>query len=73
VGGLLQRLHSLLSISAVLSLALSLLTVTLIYTYVPGGKRPAMQDDASVVSYTWFAGSQPNICVSSLCDEGIAP
>ena len=39
VGGLLQRLHSLLSISAVLSLALSLLTVTLIYTYVPGGKR----------------------------------
>jgi hypothetical protein len=32
-----------------------------------------MQDDASVVSYTWFAGSQPNICVSSLCDEGIAP
>ena len=40
VGGLLQRLHSLLSISAVLSLALSLLTVTLIYTYVPGGKRP---------------------------------
>ena len=35
VGGLLQRLHSLLSISAVLSLALSLLTVTLIYTYVP--------------------------------------
>lgn len=34
VGGLLQRLHSLLSISAVLSLALSLLTVTLIYTYV---------------------------------------
>lgn len=30
VGGLLQRLHSLLSISAVLSLALSLLTVTLI-------------------------------------------
>ena len=36
VGG---RLHSLLSISAVLSLALSLLTVTLIYTYVPGGKR----------------------------------
>ena len=37
--GLLQRLHSLLSISAVLSLALSLLTVTLIYTYVPGGKR----------------------------------
>lgn len=35
----LQRLHSLLSISAVLSLALSLLTVTLIYTYVPGGKR----------------------------------
>ena len=37
VGGLLQRLHSLLSISAVLSLALSLLTVTLIYTYVPGG------------------------------------
>ena len=39
VGGLLQRLHSLLSISAVLSLALSLLTITLIYTYVPGGKR----------------------------------
>ena len=46
VGGLLHppprpsvRLHSLLSISAVLSLALSLLTVTLIYTYVPGGKR----------------------------------
>ena len=39
VGGLLQRLHSLLSISAVLSLALLLLTVTLIYTYVPGGKR----------------------------------
>ena len=34
-----QRKHSLLSISAVLSLALSLLTVTLIYTYVPGGKR----------------------------------
>ena len=32
-------LHTLLSISAVLSLALSLLTVTLIYTYVPGGKR----------------------------------
>lgn len=40
MGGLLQRLHSLLSISAVLSLALSLLTVTLIYTYVPGGKAP---------------------------------
>ena len=39
VQSLLQRLHSLLSISAVLSLALSLLTVTLIYTYVPGGKR----------------------------------
>ena len=39
LAGLLQRLHSLLSISAVLSLALSLLTVTLIYTYVPGGKR----------------------------------
>lgn len=39
VGGLLQQLHSLLSISAVLSLALSLLTVTPIYTYVPGGKR----------------------------------
>ena len=37
--GLAGRLHSLLSISAVLSLALSLLTVTLIYTYVPGGKR----------------------------------
>lgn len=39
LAGLLQRLHSLLSISAVLSLALSLLTITLIYTYVPGGKR----------------------------------
>ena len=39
LAGLLQRLHNLLSISAVLSLALSLLTVTLIYTYVPGGKR----------------------------------
>ena len=33
VVGLLQQLHSLLSISAVLSLALSLLTVTLIYTF----------------------------------------
>ena len=39
LAGLLQRMHSLLSISAVLSLALSLLTITLIYTYVPGGKR----------------------------------
>ena len=55
VGGLLQRLHSLLSISAVLSLALSLLTVTLIYTYVPGGKR-RMRDQlpgAAAVVAVW--------------------
>lgn len=63
VGGLLQRLHSLLSISAVLSLALSLLTVTLIYTYVPGGKRrirDQLPGAAAVVAvWTLF----PNILV----------
>lgn len=54
VGGLLQRLHSLLSISAVLSLALSLLTVTLIYTYVPG--RDQLPGAAAVVAvWTLFS------------------
>lgn len=60
VGGLLQRLHSLLSISAVLSLALSLLTVTLIYTYVPGGKRRIRDQlpGAAAVVAVWTLFSQ---------------
>lgn len=37
---LLQRLHSILNISTLISLALALLTLVLIYTYVPGGRRP---------------------------------
>lgn len=39
IGGLLQRLHNLLNFSTILAFALSLLTLVLIYTYVPGGKR----------------------------------
>lgn len=60
LAGLLQRLHSLLSISAVLSLALSLLTVTLIYTYVPGGKRRIRDQlpGAAAVVAVWTLFSQ---------------
>ena len=60
LAGLLQRLHSLLSISAVLSLALSLLTVTLIYTYVPGGKRRIRDQlpGATAVVAVWTLFSQ---------------